>query len=191
MWGYLIFCSLLLSHVFTPSFQSPQSSFFRWSTDEVKEDLTTDSQTTSVYTDKPKVDIEQSLQFPVKEKLTHELMPPIPVNLSGSEQRENLKLPNTTGPLRSNFTSGLRSYIGDEVSSFLATGVVFLGALLGREGCDLKAACLVGSLVPPLQGRDIAVIAAEPIIPEVWKVFYEAAKSSIIQGRDCSQFDCV
>lgn len=67
-------------------------------------------------------------------------------------------MPNTTWPLRGNLTSGITNYIGDEISSFLATSVVFLGALLGREGCDLKAACLVGTLVPPLQGRDIAVM---------------------------------
>ncbi|XP_057368166.1 uncharacterized protein LOC130689156 isoform X2 [Daphnia carinata] len=158
MWGYLVLCSLLLSNVFTPSFQSPQSSFFRWSTDEAKQYIPTESQTTPAYTDKPKVDIGQSLQFPVKEKLAQELMPSIPVNLSDSEQGENLKLPNTTLPVKGNLTSGLKNYIGDEVSSFLATSVVFLGAVLGREGCELKAACLVGSLVPPLQGRDIAVI---------------------------------
>jgi hypothetical protein len=36
--------------------------------------------------------------------------------------------------------------------------VVFLGAALGRDGCDLKAACLLGTLVPHVQGRDIAVV---------------------------------
>lgn len=37
------------------------------------------------------------------------------------------------------------------------TGVALFGAVLGRDGCELKAACLAGSLVPSVQGRELFV----------------------------------
>jgi len=36
--------------------------------------------------------------------------------------------------------------------------MVFFGAALGRGSCDLKAACLAGTLFPQMQGRDIAMV---------------------------------
>ena len=48
--------------------------------------------------------------------------------------------------------------LGNEMTSYIYTGMAFLGAILGRPGCDLKAACLTGSLIPAIQGRDIAMV---------------------------------
>lgn len=32
--------------------------------------------------------------------------------------------------------------------------------------------------------------AVEPLVPEGWQLLYQAAKASMIQGQDCSQFNC-
>lgn len=48
--------------------------------------------------------------------------------------------------------------IGPDSSQLIRTGVALLGAALGREGCDLKAACLAAAMLPPMQGRDVIVL---------------------------------
>lgn len=70
----------------------------------------------------------------------------------------NQSISNTTDHDKHNTTSGLSNLLGSEISSFIASSVVFLGAALRREGCDLKAACLAGTLVPQMQGRDLAMM---------------------------------
>lgn len=52
----------------------------------------------------------------------------------------------------------LSAYLGSEVSNMLTTAVAFLGAALGRGKCDLKAACLAGTLLPQTQGRDMVIL---------------------------------
>jgi len=52
----------------------------------------------------------------------------------------------------------LSAYLGSEVSNMLTTAVAFLGAILGRGSCDLKAACLAGTLFPQMQGRDMVML---------------------------------
>lgn len=52
----------------------------------------------------------------------------------------------------------LSAYLGSEVSNMLTTAVAFLGAALGRGKCDLKAACLAGTLFPQIQGRDMVML---------------------------------
>ncbi|KZS12912.1 Uncharacterized protein APZ42_022165 [Daphnia magna] len=74
---------------------------------------------------------------------------------------------------------------------FIPAGVAALGAALGREGCRLKAACLAGGLIPSsIQGRDMMLLAAETLVPAEWKEVFQAAKSSMIERRDCSSFTC-
>jgi len=125
----------------------------------------------------------------------------------------NLLLGDDTSNAAKEIDNGfIGELLGDEVTSYIATGVALLGAALGRRECDLKAACLAGFLFPAIQGRDIAMVyvfyvdlisqlsrfnivlsccsALEPLIPDDWKEIYLAAKSSMIQGQNCSQFNC-
>ncbi|EFX75194.1 hypothetical protein DAPPUDRAFT_108140 [Daphnia pulex] len=156
MWRYLVSCLVFISFICTPSNQSPQSSFFGWPLSETKE---TDSQATS-NTPTPNKDVSQSSQLPAKDKLDgFEVVSPKPEILTNLPENVNSTSFNAPTLLqKDNLTSGLTNYLSDEISSFLTTSVVFLGAALGRDGCDLKAACLAGTLVPHVQGRDIAVV---------------------------------
>jgi len=118
----------------------------------------------------------------------------VPASNSTSSLSKNEKF-RTTGDDTSNAAKEIDNgfigeLLGDEVTSYIATGVALLGAALGRRECDLKAACLAGFLFPAIQGRDIAMVALEPLIPDDWKEIYLAAKSSMIQGQNCSQFNC-
>lgn len=47
--------------------------------------------------------------------------------------------------------------LSQEAAQFVTAGMVALGGVLGFDGCYLKAACLAGTLIPNIQGRDLAV----------------------------------
>ena len=44
-----------------------------------------------------------------------------------------------------------------DASKLVPAGIAVLGAAMGNDGCYLKAACLAGSLVPAIQGREMFV----------------------------------
>lgn len=52
----------------------------------------------------------------------------------------------------------VNNLLGPDGNQLIRTGVALLGAALGHEGCDLKAACLAATLIPPMQGRDVIVL---------------------------------
>ena len=84
---------------------------------------------------------------------------------SGDSSRQDSldSITETTTSNKKNMTEAssspnLSAYFGSEVSNMLTTAVAFLGAALGRGSCDLKAACLAGTLFPQMQGRDMVML---------------------------------
>lgn len=52
----------------------------------------------------------------------------------------------------------LSNLMNIDINNFITTGVAVLGATLGRDGCDLKAACLAGTLIPSLHGKEMIML---------------------------------
>jgi len=112
----------------------------------------------------------------------------VPTNVSNQTRTESVTptLKNNNIPGRQ---TGLLNF-GAEMNAIITAGVALLGAALGRQGCDLKAACLAGTFIPEIQGREMVVLVAEALVPPEWKEAYNAAKVSIVQRQDCSRFSC-
>lgn len=53
--------------------------------------------------------------------------------------------------------SWFNAFSRTEPTQLFSAGVAVIGAALGRDGCTAKAACLIGSLFPPVTGRDMVV----------------------------------
>ncbi|KAI9551614.1 hypothetical protein GHT06_021947 [Daphnia sinensis] len=122
---------------------------------------------------------------PVSEDNT-DLRKPINAVESAVVPEDKLQLPKVA------IRQTLQEELDDQrMLEFIPAGVAALGAALGRDGCRLKAACLAGRLIPSsLQGRDMMLLAAETLVPAEWKEVLQAAKSSMIERRDCSSFTC-
>jgi len=86
MWRYSVPCLVFIFYIFTPSNQSPQSSFFGWPSSETKV-LKTDNQT-SLNTLAPNKDVSQSSQLSVEEKLGLEMVSPKPVVFTNLQSKK-------------------------------------------------------------------------------------------------------
>lgn len=76
----------------------------------------------------------------------------------GSVRQDSSDSNTTSATSTANKPYNLSKYLGSEATKMLTAAVAFLGAALGRDGCDLKAACLAGNLFPQLQGRDMFMV---------------------------------
>ena len=89
------------------------------------------------------------------EKKTDEIVM-VPTNASNQTRTESVTpaVKNNNIPGRQ---TGLLNF-GAEMNAIITAGVALLGAALGRQGCDLKAACLAGTFIPEIQGREMVVL---------------------------------